>query len=691
MIEFREHIETITNAVRKAEGDENGIPNLVFLCKDGKKVECDMSYTLLFSPFIRRIVDSINFGNLGTLSISLPDFHAATVESLNKITALAWDESDVWSSDDLELFTTFNIDVGVPEIVSDTEDKLDTGVDISNTTEEREIVLDSESNGDDEASGDEEESDGLKYSCPKCPKQFTGTLPSIKDSMRCHVGLDHLDTELAAFVGKTFSEDTCSICQKVFKSLQRQRRHLLLTHKALAVKLSAILDTAFKDSKTETLQGSEEKSLLLVKLATHEDQNSLKENKITDDILDESRKKFEAKFPTLTLDISRKVIPVTGDKRDKISSDETRFQCTECDQVWPFSVKSFITLCKGHIMAKHFAEGFECQIRNYFRKNYCTLCRKKVSGGKKIHLYSVHSILKKEVDNMYLGIKSGGKATLNKVGRPKKSKSNKRKTDENESSLEDSNLTGQSLEGRKKSYKRRKKMSRNILKKEAKKVDFDELDILLKDSDEESESVIDNKIGETSSIQELIMEEISGGHQSEEDFIVEDISDDQKSDDDDDDLEITKEEISVNLGKDEDCVKYEVDEDQKNIANDLELSIVENSTAVVEGEISDEEEDDPVEENDDNAEIQRNLLLDQDMSDDEETSIDDVHDNTLILGVKESLRKELGLSDDEEEEDMLNGLLEDYSPSLIGMREEFSDDEESALNLKRKILDDDEF
>merc|ERR1719318_1638263 len=159
MIEFGEHIETITNAVRKAEGDENGIPNLVFLCKNGEKVECDMSYTLLFSPFIRRILDSINFGNLGTQSISLPDFDAATVESLNKITALAWDESDVWSSDDLELFTTFDIDVGVPEIVSDTEDKLDTGVDISNTTEEREIVLDSESNGDDEASGDEEESD----------------------------------------------------------------------------------------------------------------------------------------------------------------------------------------------------------------------------------------------------------------------------------------------------------------------------------------------------------------------------------------------------------------------------------------------------------------------------------------------------------------------------------------------------
>merc|ERR1719318_2113181 len=662
MIEFREHIETITNAVRKAEGDENGIPNLVFLCKDGKKVECDMSYTLLFSPFIRSILDSINFGNLGTLSISLPDFQAATVESLNKITALAWDESDVWSSDDLELFTTFNIDVGVPEIVSDIEDKLDTGVDISNTTEEREIVLDSESNGDDEASGDEEESDGLKYSCPKCPKQFTGTLPSIKDSMRCHVGLDHLDTELEAFVGKTFSEDTCSICQKVFKSLQRQKKHLLLTHKALAVKLSAILDTAFKNSKTETLQGSEEKSLLLVKLATHEDQNSLKEKRITDDILDESRKKFEAKFPTLTLDISRKVIPVTGDKSDKISSDETRFQCTECDQVWPFSVKSFITLCKGHIMAKHFAEGFECQIRNYFRKTYCTLCRKKVSGGKKIHLYSVHSILKKEVDNMYLGIKSGGKATLNKVGRPKKSiGSNKRKNDDNETSLEDSNLTVQSLEGRKKPNKRRKKMSRNISKKEEKKVDFDELDILLKDSDEESESVDDN-----SSIQEVIMEDISGGHQSEEDLIVEDISDDQKSDEeivnekeksDDDDCEITKEEISVNLGKDEDCVKYEVDEDQKNIANDPEFSDDENSTAVVEGEISDEEEDDPVEENDDNAEIQRNLLLDQDMSDDEETSIDDVHDNTLILGVKESLRKELGLSDDEEEEDMLNGLL----------------------------------
>merc|ERR1719318_1519999 len=664
MIEFREHIETITNAVRKAEGDENGIPNLVFLCKDGKKVECDMSYTLLFSPFIRSILDSINFGNLGTLSISLPDFHAATVESLNKITALAWDESDVWSSDDLELFATFNIDVGVPEIVSDTEDKLDTGVDISNTTEEREIVLDSESNGDDEASGDEEESDGLKYSCPKCPKQFTGTLPSIKDSMRCHVGLDHLDTELEAFVGKTFSEDTCSICEKLFKTLQRQKRHLLLTHKALAVKLLAILDTAFKDSKTETLNGSEEKSSLLVKIVTHEDQNSLKENnKRTDDILDESRKKFEAKFPTLTLDISRKVIPVTGDKSDemsgdKIPSDETGFQCTECDQVWPYNVKGLNTVCKSHLMVKHFAEGFECQIRNYFRKTYCTLCRKKVSGGKKIHLYSVHSILKKEVDTMYLGIKSGGKATLNKLGRPKKSKSNKRKIDGNESSLEDSNLTGQSLEGRKKPYKRRKKMSRNILKKEAKKVDFDELDILLKDSDEESESVNDNKIGETSSIQELIMEDISCGRQSEEDFIVEDISDDQKSDDDDDDdLEITKEEISVNLGKDEDCVKYEVDEDQKNIANDLELSIVENSAAVVEGEISDEEDEGPVEENDDNAEIQRNLLLDQDMSDDEETSIDDVHDNTLILGVKESLRKELGLSDDEEEEDMLNGLL----------------------------------
>merc|ERR1719318_1176087 len=662
MIEFREHIETITNAVRKAEGDENGIPNLVFLCKDGKKVECDMSYTLLFSPFIRRIVDSINFGNLGTLSISLPDFHAATVESLNKITALAWDESDVWSSDDLELLTTFNIDVGVPEIVSDTEDKLDTGVDISNTTEEREIVLDSESNGDDEASGDEEESDGLKYSCPKVSKTIYRNTASIKDSMRCHVGLDHLDTELAAFVGKTFSEDICSICQKVFKTLQRQKRHLLLTHKALAVKLSAILDTAFKDSKTETLQGSEEKSILLVKLSTHEDQNSLKENKITDDILDESRKKFEAKFPTLTLDISRKVIPVTGDKSDKISSDETRFQCTECDQVWPFSVKSFITLCKGHIMAKHFNEGFECQIRNYFKKTYCTLCRKKVSGGKKIHIYSVHSILKKEVDNMYLGIKSGGKESLNKVGRPKKSiGSNKRKNDDNESSLEDSNLAVQSLEGRKKPNKRRKKMSRNIAKKEEKKVDFDELDILLKDSDEESESVDDN-----SSIQEVIMEDISGGHQSEEDLIVEDISDDQKSDEeivnekeksDDDDCEITKEEISVNLGKDEDCVKYEVDEDQKNIANDPEFSDDENSTAVVEGEISDEEEDDPVEENDDNAE-NSTAVVEGEISDEEEDDpVDDVHDNTLILGVKESLRKELGLSDDEEEEDMLNGLL----------------------------------
>merc|ERR1719318_1475589 len=96
-------------------------------------------------------------------------------------------------------------------------------------------------------------------------------------------------------------------------------------------------------------------------------------------------------------------------------------------------------------------------------------------------------------------------------------------------------------------------MSCNISKKEEKKVDFDELDVLLKDSDEES--VIDNKIGETSSIQELIMEDISGGHQSEEDLIVEDISDDQKSDEeivnekdesDDDDCEITKEEISVN-------------------------------------------------------------------------------------------------------------------------------------------------
>merc|ERR1712098_434614 len=55
--------------------------------------------------------------------------------------------------------------------------------------------------------------------------------------------------------------------------------------------------------------------------------------------------------------------------------------------------------------------------------------------------------------------------------------------------------------------------------------------------------------------------------------------------------------------------------------------------------ISDEEDEE------DNDEIQRNLLLDQDISDDDVEEQEDPQNNTLLMGVKESLVRELGLSD----------------------------------------------
>ena len=34
---------------------------------------------------------------------------------MNKVTEMVWDDEDTWSSDDLDIFNTFHIDIGVPK------------------------------------------------------------------------------------------------------------------------------------------------------------------------------------------------------------------------------------------------------------------------------------------------------------------------------------------------------------------------------------------------------------------------------------------------------------------------------------------------------------------------------------------------------------------------------------------------
>ena len=78
----------------------------------------------MFSPYIRSILASVDKSNLDSFYISVPHFNAEALENLKTVTAMAWDDTNVWSSHDIDLFETFNIDVGVPTINDkDTENK----------------------------------------------------------------------------------------------------------------------------------------------------------------------------------------------------------------------------------------------------------------------------------------------------------------------------------------------------------------------------------------------------------------------------------------------------------------------------------------------------------------------------------------------------------------------------------------
>ena len=255
MIKKSHHIQQITTLVKNFGDDVED--SVSFLCEDGL-VSVPRRPLVLLSPLVRAIVRGHDAPASDTL-VTLPSFSSGDVAALARLVALSWsqEEDNTWTRTQLELFSLLHIEVSKYEQVNiepfaaELEEVQENSKICEDENSESDSDLDSESDVDDEEDKDKYATISVKCNYENCDFHAVGVKREIAKTLKTHLGFEHHRLEFEVLVKETFQNEQCSFCGNSYGDRNRRLIHLLMKHDGLGDKLDDLVDQIISDSKNE--------------------------------------------------------------------------------------------------------------------------------------------------------------------------------------------------------------------------------------------------------------------------------------------------------------------------------------------------------------------------------------------------------------------------------------------------------
>jgi len=671
MLKLKEHTETILSVIKNELRQSVKNPDVEIICKDGESVQTHKSLLCLFSPLLRIILSSEKNVET-TFSMSMPDFNKSSIQNFIRILSFNWKEEDAWNSEVIDVFDALEIYVGEFEIKTFFPMKKESGSFIDNKS----TLKQNRQSNDEEKSQMEQHNEqhmpsvvNQSYSrvqevkCPNCPRKFSGSVSRLMDMLKCHIGHIHFKNELMSEIKTYFPNSTkeCNVCKKIFNGINgisTMRKHLVFNHSKYVEIIKSLAVKAIKENSQCDLptKGSKDEPAKLNKEGDKE--NSGKGITSYQSISSYNEHNTE----------EESFMEVDDGSLVHTTADSRILKCNlDCAKTWESEKvkKQFIV---NHIIS-HFNIQLSKHHSDYFKGKKCVKCPSSPSNftnfsSKDKHLFFKHNILKDDINNCLDSIyKQCSSLNAKKIG---------------ESSTSELESLETSKDTNDKDARRDNDDIDSLLKSDDEEPDEFQniqnilLDNGLSDSDDEDDNIedlpLDEKTGNNTH------DEINATVDSEQEIQSRLLFDQDLSDSDyEDDKNMTKEIDETNdTASSEQDIQNQLLEDQDLTDSDSE----DDAANMPEKESQDEDPNSP------EQDIQNQLLEDQDLSDSEEeeepnqAAVDSMEENVGSRVQHNNDSEQVGNADTEQE--IQKQLLgdQDLSDSDEETQENMDDDEE---------------
>ena len=200
--------------------------------------KCDRVSLFTHSPLLRNIFSDPFIGLVQDPVILLPDFSEHQAASLKKFISWDWSEANKWTQADVDLFKAIGINVTADRVieVSEQKDELVELEDLSSNDQDDlvPVVNDEHDEIDVERKKRDLDIRCSASSGSNCKFTTRGSVQKVTKALKKHLGFSHFSTELGLAAMQTFDKDQCSFCGDLFLSNSKRMEHVLMKHDVLA-------------------------------------------------------------------------------------------------------------------------------------------------------------------------------------------------------------------------------------------------------------------------------------------------------------------------------------------------------------------------------------------------------------------------------------------------------------------------
>ena len=231
-----------------------------------------------------------------------------------------------------------------------------------------------------------EGSKDMLVKCPQCDVKFGGNSSTIKFELRSHIGLTHYKNELIIEVGKIFVENKCTHCNKMLKTKEQQKIHLLYKHTRCAQLISLEADKTMENRAGAGTPRDKNKKSEGIKLVPT--------SKLLSPQAKRAKVEEETKHKSAEIKREMKVENVEEEKVKKLESGK----CTRCEKEFSGNDPDEISI---HFLISHTATN-----DSYFlASNQCFVCDVAVlPENQNLHMMKMHDYMKSEIQSFILQV-----------------------------------------------------------------------------------------------------------------------------------------------------------------------------------------------------------------------------------------------------------------------------------------------
>ena len=228
----------------------SGSSSVVFYFKNQWIQKYEQSHLLTISPFLRQLFSDPFIGLAQESAIVLPDYTEEQANSLMKLLSMDWSLNNNWSKSDIDLFKGLGINITADSIIEVSEESEIYKKEVLSHHNQQKLVP---VEIIDEELEDEVYPRLLDVRCSlrsDCKFTIRGGSQKVTRGLKKHLGFAHFSTELGLIAIETFDKDQCSFCGDLFLSSNRRMEHVLLKHDVLSHSVDNIVHRTITNSSS---------------------------------------------------------------------------------------------------------------------------------------------------------------------------------------------------------------------------------------------------------------------------------------------------------------------------------------------------------------------------------------------------------------------------------------------------------